>query len=199
MTSTNLYAISRNIGSSTYNNYVSAPINGPLNTNNYPGVIPYHNNGVLHGQRPTPPQFYPSQEPIDSQMNSNSRAQYIRTESKQQSQPIIGGQTVKPTFYTWSSSNRKIPVSTHVNYISPVDSSMYLNRKKSVAIGKSVYKIGLPSNAPISTKNYNVSSTNSALRRARSSGCTAPKKKGSIYNTHYTKGQGLGSLPRQNY
>lgn len=202
MAQTNLYAVSRNIGSSTFNNYVSAPINGPLSTNRYPGIIPYHNYGTLTGQRPTPPQFNPSQEPIYSEMNSNARAQYIRTISKQTPQQIIQGKLSTPTHYTVHSSQRIIPVSTHMNYTAPIPSSMYVNTKKSTAIGKSVYKVGLPLTAPTSTKNYYPSGTRSALRRARSSGCTAPKKKGSIYNhtyTNFTNGQGFGAIPRQNY
>ena len=36
------YAISTSIGSVTYDNYVNAPIWGPLSTNQYPGIA---NNG----------------------------------------------------------------------------------------------------------------------------------------------------------
>jgi hypothetical protein len=78
---------------------------------------------------------------------------------------------------------------------------MYTDIKKSVAIGKSAYKVGLPVNAPISTKNYYPSGTRSALQRARSGGCSAPKKKGSIYNYSLTQAgiNGYGSIPRQTY
>ena len=51
------YAVSTNIGSVSYNNYVNAPITGPLSTNQYPCAIPYHSYGILTGIRPTPPQF----------------------------------------------------------------------------------------------------------------------------------------------
>jgi hypothetical protein len=39
------------------------------------------------------------------------------------------------------------------------------------------------------------------LQRARSGGCSAPKKKGSIYNYSLTQPgiNGYGSLPRQGY
>jgi hypothetical protein len=106
--------------------------------------------------------------------------------------------TIKKVSY---SSQRQYAVSSHVNYIEPKASSMYTDIKKSVAIGKSVYKVGLPLNAPISTKNYYPSGTRSALQRARSGGCSAPKKKGSIYNTSLTQSgiNGYGSLPRQGY
>jgi hypothetical protein len=75
-----------------------------------------------------------------------------------------------------------------MNYIAPIQSSMYLNVLKSNAVGKSAYKVGLPLAAPITTKNYYPSGVRSSLRRARSGGCTAPKKKGSIYNTSLTNG-----------
>jgi hypothetical protein len=78
---------------------------------------------------------------------------------------------------------------------------MYTDIKKSVAVGKSAYKVGLPLNAPISTKSYYPSGTRTALQRARSGGCSAPKKKGSIYNTSLTQ-PGIcawGSIPRQTY
>ena len=73
------YAVSRNIGSSTFNNYVNAPITGPLSTDQTPSQIPYHNYGLLSGIRPTPPQFFPSQEPVNAQMSVNARHQYLRT------------------------------------------------------------------------------------------------------------------------
>jgi len=73
------YSVSTNIGSVSYNGYVNAPITGPLSTNQTPTQIPYHNYGILKGIRPTPPQFYPSQEPVYADMNSNMRKQYLRT------------------------------------------------------------------------------------------------------------------------
>ena len=73
------YAVSTNIGSMSYNNYVNAPITGPLSTNQTPCQIPYHSYGTLVGIRPTPPQFYPSQEPVYADMNTNARHQYLRT------------------------------------------------------------------------------------------------------------------------
>lgn len=198
------YGISVNIGSQNYNGYVNAPVIGPLSTNQYPYSMPYHNYGTLIGQRPTPPQFYPSQEPINSQMNTNARAQYLRAtdlSSKTKFQQDIIGKLSSPQVYVSYSTQRQIPISTHVNYIAPIPSSMYVNIKKSVAVGKSAYKVGLPLSAPITTKNYYPSGTRTALRRARSSGCTAPRKKGSIYNVSLTNGNTCvwGSLPRQTY
>lgn len=79
---------------------------------------------------------------------------------------------------------------------------MRTNNIKSQAIGKSVYKIGLPINTPIGTKSYDTSKTRSILRRVRGGGCVAPAKKGSIYNTSLCNGKvcAWGEIPfRNNY
>jgi hypothetical protein len=55
------YGISTSIGSQTFQGFVNAPIGGPLNSSQYPNAMQYHNYGILTGQRPTPPQFYPGQ------------------------------------------------------------------------------------------------------------------------------------------
>ena len=197
------YAVSTNIGSVSYNNYVNAPITGPLSTNQTPCQIPYHSYGILAGIRPTPPQFYPSQEPVYSEMNSNARSQYLRTavSTKVLAQQIALGKMSVPQSYVINSSQRQVAVSSHTNYIPPIDGSLYINILKANAVGQSAYKVGLPVAAPTSTKNYMPSSTRSSLRRARSGGCTAPKKKGSIYNTSLSNGQvcAWGSIVRQNY
>jgi len=197
------YSVSTSKGSVSYDNYVNAPITGPLSTNQYPCVIPYHNYGTLVGIRPTPPQFYPSQEPVYADMNTNARHQYLRTMQSVQSfatQKALA-KLSEPTAYVNYSSQRQHAVSTHMNYIAPIQSSMYLNIKKSNAIGKSSYKVGLPTASPISSKNYYPSGTRTSLRRARSGGCVAPKKKGAIQNYSLSNGAvcGWGSLPRQNY
>jgi hypothetical protein len=198
------YGISTSIGSQTFQGFVNAPITGPLTTNNYPFSMAYHSYGTLAGQRPTPPQFYPSQEPVYAEMNTNARSQYLRATgisvAEKAKQDALGKLSSTITKVSYS-SQRQIPVSSHVNYIEPKPSSMYVDIKKSIAIGKSAYKVGLPLAAPISTKNYYPSGTRSALQRARSGGCTAPKKKGSIYNQSLTQ-PGIcawGALPRQNY
>ena len=195
------YGISTSIGSQTFQGFVNAPVTGPLTTNNYPFSMAYHSYGTLAGQRPTPPQF---QDPVYSTMNTNARRQYSRATAistiEKMKQDLLGKLST-PVKKVIASSQRQVAVSTHVNYIEPKASSMYTDIKKSVAIGKSVYKVGLPLNAPISTKSYYPSGTRSALQRARSGGCSAPKKKGSIYNTSLTQSgiNGYGSLPRQGY
>lgn len=200
-----MYSITRNIGSQAPSSgFLNAPITGPLNSSQYPCAMPYHSYGTLIGIRPTPPQFLPHQEPLNSQMNVNARRQYVSSTSigvKEKFEQDKLGKLSQPSTKVSYSSQRQYSVSTHMNYIKPIDSSSRVDILKSKAIGKSSYKIGLPNEAPISTKNYDTSYTRSCLRRVRSRGCTAPKKKGSIYNTSlYQPGiNSWGAIPRQNY
>jgi hypothetical protein len=78
---------------------------------------------------------------------------------------------------------------------------MYVNERKSQAVGKSSYKVGLPVDALLSSQNVDTSFRRSSLRRVRSGGCVAPAKKGSIYNTSLRNGQvcGWGAIPRSTY
>jgi hypothetical protein len=197
------YAVSRNIGSMSYNNYVNAPITGPLSTNQTASQIPYHSYGILAGIRPTPPQFYPMQTPVNSEMNTNSRHQYLRTSVSNQAlqQQIALGKISSPVGYIIKSSQRQTPISSHTNYIPPIPSSMYVNIKKSNAVGQTAYKVNLPNSAPTGTKSYYPSGTRSTIRRARSGGCVAPKKKGAIENYSLSNGRtcAWGSIVRQNY
>lgn len=218
------YSVTTSKGSVSYDNYVNAPIIGPLSTNQYPNTLPYHNYGTLTGRKPNPPLFYPMQEPVYSEMMSNPRQEYLRAAAKKQDldspnirkgldkyvdQGVLDAALQNsgvlnpspPTMFYSSSTHRQHSVSTHMNYIQPIPSSMYVNILKRTAIGKSGFKVGLPLSAPISTKNYYPSGTRTTIRRARSGGCVAPKKKGSIYNYSLQNGAvcGWGSLPRQNY
>ena len=197
------YAVSTNIGSVSYNNYVNSPITGPLSTNQTPSQIPYHSYGILAGIRPNPPQFYPSQMPVDAQMNTNARHQYLRTSISNQAlqQQIALGKLSSPLVYAIQSSQRQVPLSSHTNYIQPIPSSLYINSKKADAVGQTAYKVNLPNAAPAGTKSYYPSGTRSSIRRARSGGCVAPKKKGSIYNTSLSNGKvcAWGAIVRQNY
>ena len=61
-----------------FDDIIVTPVIGPLNTNNFPCTIPYHSYGTLPGKSPNPPLFYPSQEPVYADQNSNSRQQYSR-------------------------------------------------------------------------------------------------------------------------
>ena len=197
------YAVASHLGSQSYSGNLNAPIIGPLSTNQTACQIPYHSYGILAGIRPTPPQYYPSQEPVDSQMNTNSRRQYLRTSvstAALQRQIALGKASTPLAFISYS-TQRQIPVSSHTNYIPPIDSSLRTNTLKANAVGQTAYKVNLPNDVPTGTKSYYPSGTRTSLRRARSGGCTAPKKKGSIYNTSLSNGQvcAWGSLPRQNY
>ena len=198
------YGVSTSLGTTTFSGYVRAPIAGPLNSSQYPCPIPYHSYGILNGQRPTPPQFYPGQEPVNTNMSITARAQYKRAtsiSSFEKAQQDLLGKMSPPIMKVSQSSQRQYPVSSHFNYIEPIPSSMYVDIIKSIAVGKSAYKVGLPLDAGIATKNYENSYRRTALQRARSGGCNAPKKKGSIYNTSLTQ-PGIcawGAAPRQNY
>jgi hypothetical protein len=198
------YGISRSIGSQSFQGFVNAPILGPLNSSQYPYSMPYHSYGILSGQRPTPPQFFPGQEPVYANMSVNARAQYLRatdiTAIEKAKQDALG-KLSRPITKVSYSTQRHIPVSSHMNYIAPIPGSMYTNIRKSIAVGKSAYKVGLPLEDPIGSKSYDTSFRRTALRRARSGGCTAPKKKGSIYNHSLSQPgiNGWGSIPRQNY
>jgi len=197
------YSVSVNKGSCSYNSYVNTPITGPLSTNQTPTQIPYHSYGFLNGLRPNPPQFFSQQEPIYSEMNTNSRQQYKRcyVSSVEKARQDLLGKQSSPQGYTIYSTQRQIATSLHTNYIPPIDSSLYVNIRKSNAIGQSGYKVNLPNEVYYGSKSYYPSGTRSAIRRVRSGGCTAPKKKGSIYNTSLSNGAvcGWGSIVRQNY
>jgi hypothetical protein len=197
------YAVSTSIGSVSYDNYVNAPITGPLSTNRYPGQIPYHSYGILYGLRPTPPQFYPSQIPVYADMNSNARHHYWRVmqSTKALAQQRTLGKQTTPMGYQISSSGRMVATSAHTNYITPIPSSMYTTIVKSNAVGQTAFKVNLPHSAPTSTKVYFPSNNRTIIRRMRSGGCTPSKKKGAIQNHSLTnpKACAWGSLVRQNY
>jgi hypothetical protein len=198
------YGVSVNKGSMSYDNYVNSRIVGPLSTNQTPFHMPYHSYGVLSGIRPTPPQFYPSQQPVDANMNTNARYHYLRaiTSAKQQAinrKLVLLNNSSTSKFS--HSTGKMYNVSNHTNYISPIPSSMRTYIAKSKAVGQSSYKVNLPNNAPISTKNYYPSGVRSTIKRARSGGCTAPKKKGAIENINLANGAVCcwGGIVRQNY
>jgi hypothetical protein len=136
-------------------------------------------------------------------MNTNMRSQYVRTSVNPQElqRQIALGKASNPFGYVITSSQRQVPISSHTNYIPPIPSSMHVNIVKSNAVGQSSYKVNLPNSAPISTKNYYPSGTRSTIRRARSGGCTAPKKKGAIQNYSLSNGGacGWGSIVRSTY
>jgi hypothetical protein len=162
------YGISTSNG--TFIGNVGTPITGPLGTK-APNAMPQHNYGVLSGLRPTPPQFG------SSYGNPIARHQYFRTAESANSLAIQRERALAKashnTMFNFA-SGVKHPISGHMNYIAPVDSSSHIDKLKRNAVGKTSYKV----TEPTSTKVYTPSDTRSSLRRARSSGCVAPKKKG---------------------
>ena len=187
-----------------FSDIIVTPIYGPLSTNQYPYAAPSHSSGVLTGKSPNPPLFYPSQEPVAADQNTNSRHQYFRTAESTKSLAIQRARAIEKTYRNFSlnySTGTAHQSSGHMNYIAPVDSSLRTQKLRSNAVGKSGYKVGLPLEAPCSTKNYYPSGVRSTIKRARSGGCTAPAKKGSIYNDSLRNGQtcAWGALVRQNY
>ena len=74
-----------------YDDIIITPVYGPLTTNNYPLVMPPHNLGVLNCVHPNPPLFYPSQEPVNADQNTNSRHRYFRTAESSKSLAIQRG------------------------------------------------------------------------------------------------------------
>ena len=198
------YGIAVAQGSQGFSGFVNQPVNGPLDTNKFPLSMPYHSYGTLVGIKPTPIQLYPSQEPINSDMNLSARAQYLRAtaiSNVRRAIEIAQAKASPPITKVCYSTQRHIPVSTHVNYIAPISGGQRVDILKSIAVGKSAYKVGLPAYDPISTKNYYPSGTRSTLHRVRNGGTCAPKKKGSIYNYSLTQ-PGIcawGSAPRSNY
>jgi hypothetical protein len=151
---------------------LSALTIGPLSTSNYPGIIPINNLGVLTGKHPNPPKFYPAE---GASNYSNARREYSRITPEQQYYPT--------------------------KYIAPPQSSLFLLKKKRDAIGKSSYKQGLPNEAELSYKCYFPTDVRTTIRRVRSGGCTAPKKKGALENTSLRNGAvcSWGSIARQDY
>jgi type II secretory pathway pseudopilin PulG len=173
-----------------YSDIVVTPVFGPL-SHKYPTSMARHNLGVLQGNNPNPPLFYPSQEPIFAEQNTNSRQIYKRTAQSELSQAINRRRTldqVQRNFRYNQSTGVAKQTSGHMNYIAPTDSSLRTQRLKANAMGKSVFKVGLTPQHPYTTKNYSQSTLRTAVRRVRSGGCTAPAKKGSIFNTSLRNG-----------
>jgi|UniRef100_A0A6C0B1K6 hypothetical protein len=180
--------------------YASAPVIGPLSTNRTPNTTFHSELGVLEGIHPNPPQFYPSD---GASTFAQGRAQYRRTRTTQDNFQR-GTKTfsfIKPTTQYSADLQKSFLVSQSTKYNAPASSSLYLSAKKSAAIGQSSLKQGLPANAPLSYKCYDRNDVKTSLKFVRSGGCTAPAKKGSIFNTSLCNGRvcAIGSLVSQTY
>lgn len=87
--------------------------------------------------------------------------------------------SINRAIYINSTDNvSKSPIKNKKYYQAPISSSQRIQLKKSVAIGKSSTKQGLPEEAELSFRSQDTTSRNSSLARCRSGGCVAPKKKG---------------------
>jgi hypothetical protein len=193
-----------------FDDIIVTPNYGPLSTGNYPGIIPISNLGILNGVHPNPPQFYPSD---GASGFSNSRHQYYRTTGGKNNNPnnlllynTCSGPYIGSIINKYSCGQNPIESQEALVYakkkrISPQCSSLFTSSKRSNAVGQSSYKIGLSNEAFLGYKNYNKNDVKEALQYTRAGGCTAPKKKGSIYNTSLKNGQvcSWGSVVRQNY
>lgn len=163
--------------------YASAPVIGPLSTNKTPLQMKTHNHGVLTGQRPNPPQYYPSD---GASVFSIGRQQYRRTRTTENNfgrgtQPYS---TIPAGTYYSGDLHKRFKVSQSTKYVAPASSGLYLSAKKSAAIGKSSLKQSLPNSAPLTYKNYNQNDVKTALRKVRGGGTVAPMKKGAIANIY---------------
>lgn len=185
------------------NNYVQTPTLGPLSTSQTPGDIPYHSYGSLPGKHPNPPKFYPSEGGSEF---AQTRFQYSQCDGSWKQQALAREKEIAKnrSYHYFSPSTQKQWASGtgHMNYISPICSSMRTSILKRGSVGKSSYKQGLPNEDFLSFKSYDKSYTHTRLQRARSAGCVAPAKKGSIFNKICTVGGGIcnsGAIVGQGY
>ena len=119
---------------------------------------------ALKGTLPNPIQQYPSS---NDSVFAMGRYQYKR-------RAIKGGQ---------NTNEQKIA--------GGYDQELYIENKKSIAIGKQAYKVGLKNFNYLSYTNFNRNDVNTALWKARSGGCIAPAKKGADANPYKSGGSSL--------
>lgn len=158
-----------------------APVYAPL-SHAAPASMQAHNHGVLKGIHPNPPQFYPAQVPVNACMFANQRAVYSRTSVHSS---VFNAQKAKATAtqgtcYYSQSFGKRVPASGHMNYIAPMSSGQRIAQLKSIAVGKSSFKMGLPPKAPYSTKNVVRGEAYRARQRIRRVGGAAPPKVGAV-------------------
>jgi hypothetical protein len=158
---------------STFIGNVGSRVLGPLTQRMYMG-FPARITGISSAPNPSPAQFYPSYPDMNAKQYYLHTSSLSREEFNRQRTEGKNEHTGMSIF----STGRRVPVSTHVNYVSPMSGDMYLNKLKSLAVGKSSYN---PTEAPVSYKAVNPSVVQSSLRRVRSSGSVAPKKKGFVH------------------
>lgn len=92
-------------GSFGFQGFVRHPINFPL-SHKYPSTMLPHNSGIVNGM---PPQFI---EPLNSDMNSNARANFQRATFAKQKQFGDSSLRINALKSTQFKSNPSIPQST---------------------------------------------------------------------------------------
>ena len=126
---------------------VSSTVVGPI-SHKSPSTVSNLNNGAIIG---TPLQLGSSdRNPISRQIMF--RTIQSPSEMEKQRNIVLSQENIK-----------------HENYIPPMDSSSRINMLKG--------GMGVERNVINSTKNYTPNTAKSSLRRCRSSGCVAPRKK----------------------
>jgi hypothetical protein len=199
----NNYASYYTLKPSISQGFVSSQIAGPLSTSQTPGLIRYHSYGSLPGLHPNPPKFGFADS---SSEFSQARIQYSKCDSSVKQQMLAREKEVeknKPYRFFSSSSQRQLPIGpNHMNYISPIPSSMRTTILKRTAVGKSSYKQGLPNDALLSYKCANPNDVVLILSKVRAQGCVTPPKCNAIYSKTCRVGGGIcnrGAIVGQGY
>lgn len=203
-----------------FSDIVVTPIYGPLQ-HKYPNIVPTNRPGLLSGSKPNPQQFGFTD---GTSTFSSARNEFVRATPfplPYQDPSVLTYNTCINRAFTGSNifnfpSQRPTPTNSVIGpafqapavlvyakkkLISPQSASLRTAEIKRNAVGKASYKQGLPLESSLGYKDYNNNDTRDALRRARSGGSVAPKKKGSLYNTSLTNGKvcAWGAIPRSTY
>ena len=199
----NNYASYYTFSPSISQSYVSSQIAGPLSTSQTPGLIRYHSYGSLPGIKPNPPKFDPQDFGSDF---SQIRRQYEQCDTSFHKQVIAREKEVaknKPYRFFSASTQRQLPIGPgHMNYISPIPSSMRTTILKRTAVGKSSYKQGLPKDAFLTYKSFSPKVVLNTLALTRAGGCVTPPKCNAIYAPKCRVGGGIcnrGAIVGQGY
>jgi hypothetical protein len=150
------------------------------------------NNGVQSCVAPSPNQQYPTDQTGNV---ANARASFVNAQKNFSTNPLypstskIADNNNYTTSMFHSHYQRRVLAGKPIPV--PVSGDQYINMIKYDAIGKSAYKVGLPTNAPYQTKNNDSTIRNIRRQRCRSGGCVAPKKKGAIENPFQSGGYSI--------
>jgi hypothetical protein len=176
--------------------YASNPVIGPIQ-HAYPGIVRMVDNGVQAGLHPNPPKYGVADGSADYAMGKNY---YLRTRTTEHNMNVgtVDHSNNHPTRVYVAGLQKSFLLSQSTKYNAPKDAGQFIAARKAAAIGQSSFKVGLPINAPLAYKSYDNNLVKTHLQRARNNGCTAPKKKSSIFNP-YTSNCHYGAIPRSTY